>query len=85
MVFADVVHSMDIAAAVGKHLREIMTGGCGEALQRHGRQVTGDCSLAVFGAPVGDGGPRNLYHLLTRFYGVMSRPKRFRGLGRNAA
>ena len=25
MVFADVVHSMDIAAAVGKHLREIMT------------------------------------------------------------
>jgi class 3 adenylate cyclase len=60
VIFADVVHSMDIAAAVDKHLREITTGGCGEALPRHGRQVTGDCSLAVFRAPVGDGGPRNL-------------------------
>jgi hypothetical protein len=25
VVFADIVHSMDVAAAVGKHLREIIT------------------------------------------------------------
>ena len=46
VLFADVVHSMDIAAAVGaERLREIMTelvdrcGGSGAAVRRHGGQV----------------------------------------------
>ena len=46
VLFADVVHSMDIAAAVGaERLREIMTelvdraAGGGAALRRHGGQV----------------------------------------------
>ena len=46
VLFADVVHSMDIAAAVGaERLREIMAdlvdrcGGGGAALRRHGGQV----------------------------------------------
>ena len=46
VLFADVVHSMDIAADVGaERLREIMSelvDGCergGAALRRHGRQV----------------------------------------------
>ena len=46
VLFADVVHSMDLAAAVGaERLREIMTdlfncsSACGAALRRDGRQV----------------------------------------------
>ncbi len=46
VLFADVVHSMDIAAAVGaERLREIMTrtlrplGSGGQTLRRNGRQV----------------------------------------------
>ena len=59
VLFADVVHSMDIAAAVGaERLREIM----GEVfrrssviVQRYGGTVdkfTGDGIMAVFGAPI---------------------------------
>ncbi len=59
VLFADVVHSMDIAAAVGpERLREIM----GEVfrrssviVQRYGGRVdkfTGDGIMAVFGAPI---------------------------------
>src|SRR5262245_37193200 len=57
--FADVVHSMDIAAAVGaERLREIMTDladRCAAVVQRFGGTVdkfTGDGIMAVFGAPV---------------------------------
>ena len=59
VLFADVVHSMDIAAAVGaERLREIMTelvDRAGLAIQRYGGTVdkfTGDGIMAVFGAPV---------------------------------
>jgi class 3 adenylate cyclase len=59
VLFADVVHSMDIAAAVGaERLREIMTElveRSGEVVQRYGGTVdkfTGDGIMAVFGAPV---------------------------------
>src|SRR5208283_3587073 len=59
VLFADVVHSMDIAAAVGpERLREIM----GELVERAAAVVqhfggtvdkfTGDGIMAVFGAPV---------------------------------
>ena len=59
VLFADVVHSMDIAAAVGaERLREIMT----ELVERSaavvkryggtGDKFTGDGIMAVFGAPV---------------------------------
>jgi class 3 adenylate cyclase len=58
VLFADVVHSMDIAAAVGaERLREIMTdlfNRCGGVVQRFGGTVdkfTGDGIMAVFGAP----------------------------------
>jgi class 3 adenylate cyclase len=58
-LFADVVHSMDIAAAVGpERLREIMTTLVDRAsavVRRHGGTVdkfTGDGIMAVFGAPV---------------------------------
>ena len=58
MLFADVVHSMDIAAAVGtERLREIMTDLVNRAavvVQRYGGTVgsfTGDGMMAVFGAP----------------------------------
>ena len=59
VLFADVVHSMDIAAAVGaERLREIMAElveGAAAVVQRFGGTVdkfTGDGIMAVFGAPV---------------------------------
>ena len=59
VLFADVVHSMDIAAAVGpERLREIMAELVNRAtvvVQRYGGTVdkfTGDGLMAVFGAPI---------------------------------
>jgi class 3 adenylate cyclase len=59
VLFADVVHSMDIAATVGaERLREIMAelaDRCAAVVQRYGGTVdkfTGDGIMAVFGAPV---------------------------------
>jgi class 3 adenylate cyclase len=59
VLFADVVRSMDIAAAVGpERLREIMAelaNRCAAEVQRYGGTVdkfTGDGIMAVFGAPV---------------------------------
>lgn len=59
VLFADVVHSMDIAAAVGpERLREIMTelvAAAAGVVQHFGGTVdkfTGDGIMAVFGAPV---------------------------------
>ena len=59
VLFADVVHSMDIASAVGaERLREIMADladRCAAVVQRYGGTVdkfTGDGIMAVFGAPV---------------------------------
>jgi adenylate cyclase len=59
VLFADVVHSMDIAAAVGpERLRELMTelfNRSSAVLHRYGGTVdkfTGDGIMAVFGAPV---------------------------------
>jgi class 3 adenylate cyclase len=59
VLFADVVHSMDIAAAVGaERLREIMTELVNRAtgvVQRYSGTVdkfTGDGIMAIFGAPV---------------------------------
>ena len=59
VLFADVVHSMDIAAAVGaERLREIMADladRATEVVHRYGGTVdkfTGDGIMAVFGAPV---------------------------------
>ena len=59
VLFADVVHSMDIAAAVDpERLREIMTelvNRCTTVVQHFGGTVdkfTGDGIMAVFGAPV---------------------------------
>jgi class 3 adenylate cyclase len=58
VLFADVVHSMDIAAAVGaERLREIMTALVNRAVHvvhRYGGTVdnfTGDGIMALFGAP----------------------------------
>src|ERR1700722_9849485 len=59
VLFADVVHSMDIAAAVGaERWREIMVDladRCAAVVQRYGSTVaqwTGDGIMAVFGAPI---------------------------------
>lgn len=59
VLFADVVHSMDIAAAVGpERLREIMAelvDRSTTAVKRYGgtvSQFTGDGIMAVFGAPM---------------------------------
>ena len=59
MLFADIVRSMDIAAAVGaERLREIITelvNRATTAVERYGGRVdafTGDGIMAVFGAPV---------------------------------
>jgi class 3 adenylate cyclase len=59
VLFTDVVHSMDIAAAVGaERLREIMAelaDRCAAVVTRYGGTVdkfTGDGIMAVFGAPV---------------------------------
>src|SRR5579875_3917094 len=59
VLFADVVHSMNIAATVGaERLREIMAElaiRCATAVQRFGGTVdkfTGDGIMAVFGAPI---------------------------------
>src|ERR1700751_4769451 len=59
VLFADVVHSMDIAAAVGaERLREIMTElveRSAAVVKRYGGTVdkfTGDGIMAVFGAPI---------------------------------
>lgn len=59
VLFVDVVHSMDIASAVGaERLREIMTelfNRCAAVVQRYGGTVdkfTGDGIMVVFGAPM---------------------------------
>ena len=59
VLFADVVHSMDIAAAVGpERLRELMSDlvdRCADVVQKYGGTVdkfTGDGMMAIFGAPV---------------------------------
>ncbi len=59
VLFADVVRSMDIAAALGaERLREIMTklfDRCAATVHRYGGTVdkfTGDGIMAVFGAPI---------------------------------
>src|SRR6476659_4150474 len=59
VLFADVVHSMEIAAAVGpERLREIMADlaeRCAAVVKRYGGTVdkfTGDGIMAVFGAPI---------------------------------
>ena len=59
VLFADVVHSMDIASTVGpERLRELMSDVfdvCSDVVSRYGGTVdkfTGDGVMAVFGAPV---------------------------------
>src|ERR1700739_1838118 len=64
VLFADVVHSMDIASAVGaERLREIMTELVDRStavVKRYGGTLdkfTGDGIMAIFGAPVALGDP----------------------------
>jgi adenylate cyclase len=59
VLFADVVRSMDLAAALdSERLREIMSdlvNRCGAVIQRYGgtvNQFTGDGIMALFGAPI---------------------------------
>ncbi|KAA1431115.1 AAA family ATPase [Mycolicibacter arupensis] len=59
VLFADVVHSMEIATAVGaERLREIMAAladRCAAVVRRYGATITqwtGDGIMAVFGAPI---------------------------------
>src|SRR6201991_2438952 len=59
VLFADVVHSMDIAATVGpERLRELMSAVLDRSsavVERYGgavNQFTGDGIMAVFGAPI---------------------------------
>src|SRR5882757_4728820 len=59
VLFADVVHSMDIAAAVGpERLRELMSDMLDRSsavVERYGgtvNQFTGDGIMAIFGAPI---------------------------------
>ncbi len=59
VLFADVVHSMDMAAAVGpERMREIMANlvdRCGAVVQQFDGTVdkfTGDGLMALFGAPM---------------------------------
>ncbi|WP_239651123.1 adenylate/guanylate cyclase domain-containing protein [Mycobacterium sp. UM_Kg27] len=59
VLFADVVHSMEIATTVGpERLREIMAAladRCAAAVRRYGSTITqwtGDGIMAVFGAPI---------------------------------
>ena len=64
VLFADVVRSMDIAAALDmERLREVMTESVERSaavVRRYGGTVeyTGDGVMAIFGAPSGVGGPR---------------------------
>ena len=83
VLFADVVHSMDIAAAVGtERLREIMADladRCAAVVERYRGTVdkfTGDGIMAVFGAPVALGGTPGRPRLWTCALGSRDRSRR---------